>query len=169
MNTGKSSSGQSSARTSSDKPKTPIGEAQFLTDQANQASAAMSNAIKQIQRDLLKGVDPRLWVNEHPWMTLAAATVGGFVAATVTVPSKEQQALKRLEKLERALYPDPARNPRYDGEDTKKDRGILGSIFSHAMGTLQPILMSAITGAITGKIAQPDPEDLTAAQAQSPS
>jgi hypothetical protein len=165
MNTGSSSSARSSAQTSRNKPKTPLGESQFLTEQASLASSAISSTIKQIQLDLLKGVDPRLWTKEHPWMTLAAATVGGFAATSVVVPSKEQQALKRLEKLERALHPNPDHNP--DHAHDKKDRSILASIFSHGMGALQPILMSIITGAITGKVAQPDPDDLAAAQGTS--
>src|SRR4051794_5711562 len=106
MTSGRPSSAPSSERTSSAKPATPIGESQFLTDQANQASAAISGAISQIKQDLVKGNDPRYWAKERPWMTVAAAAVGGFVAATVAVPSKEEQALKRLAKLERALHPE---------------------------------------------------------------
>ena len=77
----------------------------------------------------------------------------------MTVPSKEQQALKRLARIERALYPN-GRERAESPEEARRDRGILGVIFSNAAKTLQPLIMSAITGAITGKVAQPDKEDL---------
>jgi hypothetical protein len=85
------------------------------------------------------------------------------MAASLAVPSKEQQALKRLARIEQALYP----NGRDNGttpQEARKDKGILGGILSSAAKSLQPLIMSAITGAITGKVAQPDPEDLKAAQ-----
>ena len=48
-------------------------------------------------------MDPRAWMRAAPWTTLAAAAVTGFVAAAAAVPSKEQQALKRLREIEKAL------------------------------------------------------------------
>lgn len=114
----------------------------------------------------MKTADPRLWLNDHPWLTLAAASVGGFVAASVAVPSKEQQALKRLEKIERALNPDRYVRPSENPKEATKDRGIVGTILKGALGSLQPVLMSALTGAITGKMAQPDAEDMAAAANQ---
>jgi len=99
---------------------------------------------------------------------VAAAAIGGFVAASLVVPSKEEQALKRLEKIERALHPTVDHSPG-DGTDKAKDQGVLASIFSHAIKGLQPVLMSAITAAITGKMAQSEAEDLAAAQKSPPS
>lgn len=99
-------------------------------------------------------------------MTLVAATVGGFVAASVTVPSKEQQALKRLEKIERALNPDRYVRPSDNEKQASKDRGIIGHILHGALGSLQPALMSALAGALSGKVAQPDPNDIAAAAQQ---
>jgi len=144
------------------KPQTHTSESQFLTDQANAAKDAISACVNQIKADVRHGVDPRLWAKEYPWATLAAAAVGGFVTASMTVPSKEQQALKRLEKIERALHI-PESERAASSAEKAKHKGIFSDIVSGALKNLQPILMSAITGAITGKVAQPSPDDLKSA------
>ena len=160
------SSGKSSAPTSN-KPRATESESEFIDRQQRQASEAISNTVARLKDDISKTADPRLWTKEYPWASLAAAAIGGFVAATLTVPSKDEQALKRLAKIERALYP----NGRDNGtppEEARRDKGVLGSILSNAAKTLQPLIMSAITGAITGKVAQPEPEDLKAASQNPP-
>jgi hypothetical protein len=140
-------------------------ESAYLTRQADEASKAISATLARMKDDVRKTADPRLWTKEYPWASVGVAAVGGFVAASMTVPSKEQQALKRLARIEKALYPE-GRERGTSKEEAAKDRGILGSILTNAVKTFQPILMSAITGAITGKVAQPDPEDMKeAAQA----
>src|SRR5687767_10055743 len=95
----------SSARTSANAPKTPLGEAEFLQKQAADAKAAIGSVFNDIKRDLTQGIDPRGWMQVAPWTTLAAAAVAGFAAAAVAVPSQEQQTLKRLKKIEEALTP----------------------------------------------------------------
>jgi hypothetical protein len=161
MNSGSTSSGKSSAQTSN-KPRATESESEFLVRQQREASEAISKTVARLKDDLGKSADPRLWTKEYPWATLAVAAVGGFMAASLAVPSKEQQALKRLARIEQALYP----NGRDNGttpQEARKDKGILRGILSSAAKSLQPLIMSAITGAITGKVAQPDPEDLKAA------
>jgi hypothetical protein len=143
----------------SNKRRTGESESEFLARQQQEAKDAIANTVARLKDDVRKTADPRLWTKEYPWASLAAAAVGGFVAASMTVPSKEQRALKRLAKIERALYPN-GRERAASREEKHRDSGILGSIFSNAAKTLQPLIMSAITGAITGKVAQPDKEDL---------
>src|SRR4051794_28407673 len=82
-----------------------LTEAQFLTNQVNEASAAIGQAFSALKADLSKGLDPKALTDKYPWLTVGAAAVAGFVAASAVVPSKEQQALKRLERIERALHP----------------------------------------------------------------
>src|SRR6185436_20274073 len=100
MKTGSNSSAPASGQTSSTTPHTPASESAFLTEQSEKAKAAISGAVDQLKTDLAKAADPRLWTKEYPWASVAAAAVGGFIAASMVVPSKEQQALKRLEKIE---------------------------------------------------------------------
>ena len=37
---------------------------------------------------------------------IGSAVAAGFVAAVLAIPSKEQQELKKLEKIRRALHPE---------------------------------------------------------------
>jgi hypothetical protein len=163
MSSGSTISGSTSGPTSSKKPPANESEADYLARQANQASAAISRTFKQVQKDVVKCADPRLWLNEHSWATLAAATVTGFAAASTVVPSKEQQALKRLAKLERALHPE------YDSlrhDASAKDRGIVSKILSHAMGALEPALSNIIGQVVAEKTTQPDADDIADAEAR---
>ena len=76
-----------------------------MTKQAADAKAAIGSVVNDIKRDLQQGIDPRGWMQVAPWTTLGAAAVAGFLAGALTVPSKEEQTLKRLKKIEAALNP----------------------------------------------------------------
>jgi len=63
----------------------------------------MNGALRKAMGEIGHGIDPRAWAQVHPWLTLAAASVAGFVTAAAVVPSEEDQLLKRLKKLEKSL------------------------------------------------------------------
>jgi len=108
-----------------------------------------------IKHDVAHGVDPRAWMQVAPWTTLASATIAGFLAAAAAVPSKEQQALKRLRKLEDALRPegdgDVRSSTRNAANAAAKERkpSFLAQIFQ----VLQPVITSALSGAVAAKTA----------------
>ncbi len=98
---------------------------------------------------------------------VAGATLAGFAAAAVFVPSKEDQALRRLAAMERALMPQPskaaAQNGHHDaGEDggakdfSKGRTGFMGAIGRQLLETIKPALMSALTAGIAAKATVPD-------------
>ncbi len=98
---------------------------------------------------------------------VAGAAVAGFAAAAAFVPSKEDQALRRLAAMERALMPKPSRASAAhasgdDGEDagakdfSKGRSGFMGAIGRQLLETIKPALMSALTAGITAKAATPD-------------
>ena len=104
-----------------------------------------------------QGVDPKAWAAEYPWVTVGAAAVAGFVAAATLIPSKEEQALKRLAAIERALHPPPP--PREDGNgDAKKEGrgGMLGTILHEAIAILRPTLLSMMTAGLAAGQVAPD-------------
>lgn len=112
--------------------------------------------MNDLKRDLAQGVDPRGWMQVAPWTTLAAAAVAGFAAAAVAVPSKEEQTLKRLKKIEEALNPRrQAVDAAVNGDHVAKVEAGHGSFLSGLAGQLlrsvQPVLMSALTAGITAK------------------
>jgi hypothetical protein len=106
----------------------------------------MSKAWQDIKLRLGQGVDPRAWTQEHPWMALGAAAVAGFVATTAIVPSHEQQALKKLAAIEKALNPPP---PRSNGDAKHEKPGLLGTILHEAIGALRPVLMSLMAASVS--------------------
>jgi hypothetical protein len=77
---------------------------------------------------------------------MGAAAVAGFVAANMLIPSKEDQALKKLAKLERALNSPPP--PVIDTATTDKEpakHGVLYGLLNQALKAIQPAIISAIT------------------------
>src|SRR5215469_9916187 len=77
-------------------PAAKLSESQFLAQQAEMARQAMTRSLSEIKTRLGQGADPRAWAKEFPWITVGAPAVAGFVAASTLIPSKDQQALKRL-------------------------------------------------------------------------
>jgi hypothetical protein len=81
-----------------------MDKAQFLNEQSELAKAAMRCTIRDAKSDALRLLDPRGWVKSHPWKTVAAAAVTGFLAANImrsnppSVPdpaSKPEQPTRR--------------------------------------------------------------------------
>ena len=151
----------SSGPTSASAPKPALGEAEFLQKQAADAKAAIGAVFNDLKRDLSQGVDPRGWMQVAPWTTLAAAAVAGFAAAAVAVPSKEEQTLKRLKKIEEALTPKPRPiDAAVNGDQVRKVETGQGSFLAGLAGqvlrSIQPVLMSALTAGITAKTVEKD-------------
>lgn len=96
---------------------------------------------------LREGVDPKLWAKEYPWITVGAAAVAGFLTAYTLIPSKEEQALKKLAKIERALHPPPPRREEHANGDADKGPhgGMLSTMLHEALGIVRPALVSLLT------------------------
>lgn len=98
-------------------------------------------------------------------MALGAAAVGGFAAATILTPSKEEQALKKLERLEDALLPERREmreklkaeaDAKTKGKEAPSKPGIGATIVRELLGVIKPAIMSAIAAGVSSKVAQPD-------------
>jgi hypothetical protein len=143
------------------KPGGPASEAEFLARQAANAKAAIGAVVNDIKRDVTQGVDPRGWMQVAPWTTLGAAAVAGFLAAALAVPSKEEQTLKRLRKIEEALNPKrQTADSAVNGDQVRQVESGRGSFLSGLAGqvlrAVQPVLMSALTAGITAKTVDKD-------------
>lgn len=139
-----------------------LSESQYLEQQQASAKSAIANAFSEMKADLLKTADPKLWVKTHPWIMMASAAIAGFATAATAVPSKEQQALKKLESIERALY--GRRNGHADRERDGKDEparksaeGFVGRLLHEALGALKPVIASLISSQMGQAAGQPDP------------
>jgi hypothetical protein len=139
----------SSAPASAAKPTgnpAELSEAQFLQQQAELAKAAIARTFKRFTEELGQGANPVEWAREYPWISVGAAAVAGFVAANMLIPSKEDQALKKLAKLERALSPPPP--PLIDAATPDKEpakHGVLYGLLNQTLKAIQPAIISAIT------------------------
>jgi len=140
-----------------------VGEAEFLRQEADRARQAIANTWADAKANIGRGVDPRAWTGEHPWIAMGSAAVAGFFAAWAVIPSKEEQALKKLAKIEQALnggapaQASAATNGHSDGRP--QSRGMLGTIFGEMMKSLGPGLASALSAIISAKAVQPDGAD----------
>ncbi len=154
-----------------------MAESDYLAQQAQAAREALSRTAQELLNKVSHGVDPRELAKDHPWLTLAAAAAGGFAAAAIAVPSKEQQALKRLAEMERAVG--IARNGNgHDRHDNSEDAGVRqyargqssfwGGMGKQVLEAVKPALLSALTAGITAKAAKTEPEDIAAAHASPP-
>ena len=134
-----------------------------MTRQAADAKAAIARAKSDIAQDLARTADPRAWLAVAPWTTLAGAAVAGFLAAAVAIPSKQEQALRRLRKLEKALEAEEDRREEYhhrrrqdEGKSEAAAKGsTLGAMIGALAGAVQPVLMNIVSSALSGKAAQP--------------
>jgi hypothetical protein len=152
-------------------------EAAFLAQHAVDAKAAISRVLSDLGSDLGQAVHPGYLMRKYPWLTLGASAVAGFAASAALVPSKEDQALKKLAKIERALHPAPPRTKKHtDGEDDespgdgargyKSGRKSLGrAILSEVIKAIQPAILSLLTAGVTAKAAKPSEAEMQAAAA----
>jgi hypothetical protein len=140
-----------------DTPPEKLSEQEYLAQQAEAAKQALAGAWDQMKTRLGQGVAPQAWAKEYPWATVGAAAVAGFVAVAALVPSKEEQALKKLAAIERALNPPPPREDHSNGDARKEGGGLLGSILREAIKVAQPVLMSMMAGGMGPGMAPQQP------------
>ena len=88
------------------------------------------------------------------------------------VPSKEDQALKKLAKIERALNPEPP-PPTHEDKDRdhtadykKGKQSFTRSLMGEVLKAVQPALMSMLTAGVAAKTAKPSQEEMHAAVKQ---
>jgi len=141
---------------------TDLSEADFLTAQQANAKAAIGRTLREIKEDLANATNLRSVHEQHPWMTTAGAAVAGFVAASLLVPSKEETALKKLARWEKALRAAEGRteskvadavSSEGDGKPRLKQekKGLFASIATELIRTVGPGIASALTAGMAAK------------------
>lgn len=156
-------------------PKTSpeVDESEFLARQAADAKAAISRVLTDFKTHLARSADVRVWTKDHPWMMVGSAAAAGFFAAISLVPSKEEQALKELAKINRAIAPRIATLENADGQENAqavadKRRSFLSGLGKEVLSAVKPILMSAITAGVAAKAVKPDQSEQYSPAEQSP-
>jgi hypothetical protein len=134
-----------------------LSEADFLKAQQANAKAAIVRTLGEIKDSVAQGVDARNLVYHHPWLSSAGAAVTGFVAAAVAVPSREQSALKRLAKWEKALHHAEGRRAPEDDQAAsdgkpkvkQEKQGFFAHVAGELVKSVGPALASALTAGMT--------------------
>lgn len=127
----------------------------------------MQAALKEVVARLGQGTNPVDWAKQYPWATVGASAVAGFVAASLLVPSKEQQALHKLAAIERALNPHPPQQAQVhsptdaspEAQSYRAPSGFLSLVAREAIGAIKPVLISMLTA----QVAKPSQQDMEAA------
>ena len=167
------------ARPNPDRPQAlhpESSEADYLTLQQEHAKAAIGRVVGELKQALAEGANPAQWMQQYPWATLGVSAVAGFVATTMLVPSREQQALKKLAEIEKALNPQPRRRAErerdehpdsVDGKAGADDykagkQSFMTALLGEAIKAVRPALVSLLTAGVTAKAAKPSPEEMQA-------
>jgi len=149
-------------------------EAAFLAQQAVDAKAAISRVLSDLGNDLGRAADPGYLMRKYPWLTLGASAVAGFAATAAIVPSKEQQALRKLAKIEAALNPAPPPKQKDDEPESADERAksytsgrssFTRTILGEVIKAIQPAILSMLTAGVTAHAAKPSEEEMQAAAA----
>ena len=136
-----------------------MSEADFLAKEQAQASAAISAVLADMKRAVAQGADVREWTRQHPLIMAGTATVAGFIAGMLVVPSKKETFKDffgdKWEAFKEKMTPpatatatvgNPPPQPAAQGEPSS----ILGTIIKQAIQVLGPAIGGMITGAMAG-------------------
>jgi ElaB/YqjD/DUF883 family membrane-anchored ribosome-binding protein len=141
----------------------------YLSQEAKTAKAAFTNTLSELKSTLFGSSSSpasdaapkpsatdtvKNTIGQHPWASLGSAAALGFTLAALAIPSKEQQALKRLAALERAVA--------LHGRDTTHDKpgqGPIGILLKSLSSTLKPLLAQILTATVAAGTAQASNSD----------
>jgi hypothetical protein len=133
-----------------------MNESDFLKKQAEEAQAAIARALANAKASLAEGMDPREWTRAHPLVAVGSAVAAGFVAAVVTIPSKEEREIARLAKIQKAMNPPPPPSAHGNG-DTKEHESVWKTLLLEAALLIRPVLGSLLSAGLKGQ--KPPPAD----------
>jgi hypothetical protein len=86
-----------------------MSEAKYLQQQSKRAKADMGKAIHGLKKDALDLAAPRRLIGKHPWMSLIAALVLGYMASGLFAKSKKSHS-EAHESKRTAAPPPPQRD-----------------------------------------------------------
>ncbi len=141
-----------------------LTEGAYLSQQADSAKAAIARAVGEMKSSLLKGSSPAAWTRADPWLGVGAGAAAGLVAGLMLVPSREEQALRRLRKIEAALHPEKSpskENGKSDGAPAHK--GWIGLILKELLGVVGPLIANVLNAQTSAATAEPQSSDETGA------
>jgi hypothetical protein len=138
-----------SAKTDPSSSDSKLSEQEFLKLRAEMARRSVAEALVNAKAALAGKIDPTRLARKHPVISIAAAMVGGFVAAAVAVPSREEQELRRLRRLHDATHPPVPPTNGHDAGQKPPEKPSLGeTVLRELIALIKPIVLAAITAGI---------------------
>src|SRR5688572_4357305 len=161
MNSDKTGSVASSgAQSPSRQPQATTSEAEFLSRQISDASAAMGKTLHEMTDALKDTANLRAWMGEYPWVTLGASAVGGFFLASALTPTRDESFKERIKSLfpeappgAAAAVPGPTQVAAAKAAPTAGG-GMMSGVMVHVMDALKTALVSTLSSAVTSKVQQ---------------
>ena len=143
-------------------------EADYLTRQQDEARQAMGGVVADMKKALAEGADLREWTRQHPWILAGTATVAGFVAGMLAVPSKKETFKEyfgdKWESFKEAMTPpataagvSPEAAPRAAAGQPEQP-SMLGGLIREVLKVVGPTIGGLITGAIAGQQQAQEPD-----------
>jgi ElaB/YqjD/DUF883 family membrane-anchored ribosome-binding protein len=149
---------QPSGEPQGDAKKQP-SEADYIAREQAQATAAISAVLADMKKAAVHAADVREWTRQHPLIMAGTATVAGFVAGMLVMPSKKETFKDffgdKWEAFKEKMTPPATATatvgdkppPAPQGEPTS----ILGTIIKQAIQVLGPAIGGMVTGAMAGE------------------
>jgi hypothetical protein len=137
-----------------------VPEADYLTRQQEQARQAIGGVVADMKKALAEGADVREWTRQHPWILAGTATVAGFVAGMLAVPSKKETFKDyfgdKWDAFKEAMTPpataagvSPEAAPRAAAQPEQPS--MVGGLIREVLKVVGPTIGGLITGAIAGQ------------------
>ena len=125
-------------------------EADLLKEEADRAREAIGKTIGDLKASLGRLADPHRLTHDHPFIAVGAAAVAGFAAAATMIPSRQQQAMRTLAAIEKALK-QPAVEPSKTEEIKEAAAGgWIGIVLAEVMKLVRPLLTTLISSSLSG-------------------
>jgi len=138
-----------------------VTEAAYVTEQAEQAKAAIASVLGDMKGAIAQSVNLKEWTRQYPWITTASAAVAGFVAAMAVTPSKDESLKEKWEAFKDKLTPDlsakqPEVNARTVADQPAQDDNPswFSVVLREVLKAVGPTIGGMLTGALAGQPAQ---------------
>jgi hypothetical protein len=150
------------------KKKNELSEADFLADQQAKAKAAMDTAFADMKKAIASGFSSNAqlteWMGAYPWVSLGVGAAVGFLTGSALTPARDESFKERFDSLMKEVS-------RKQQKEEKTEKGtenaaraaveaqqptLMGKVGSGLFDILKTALVSTLSGAVAGKVADDD-------------
>ena len=150
------------------KKKNEPSEADFLAEQQTKAKAAMDTAFADMKKAIAGGFSSNAhlteWMGAYPWVSLGVGAAVGFLTGSAFTPARDESFKERFESLLEEVKRKEVKEEKAEKGTEKAARAavqaqqpsIMGKITSGLFDIVKTALVSTLSGAVAGKVADDD-------------